>query len=64
MTKLYCMTYGIIVTWLPAIWEQIGKVADRVFWEIDHNDFLSGFMFALVLFAIPYIIGVVDIVVR
>ena len=61
MTKLYCMTYGIIVTWLPAIWEQIGKVADRVFWEIDHNDFLSGFMFALILFCLACMTGLVRV---
>ena len=61
MTKLYCMTYGILVTWLPAIWEQIGKVADRVFWEIDHNDFLSGFMFALILFCLAWITGPVRV---
>ena len=61
MTKLYCMTYGILVTWLPAIWEQIGKVADRVFWEIDHNDFLSGFMFALILFYLAWITGLVRV---
>lgn len=61
MTKLYCMAYGIIVTWLPAIWEQIGKVADRVFWEIDHNDFLSGFMFALILFCLAWMTGLVRV---
>ena len=61
MTKLYCMTYGIIVTWLPAIWELIGKVADRVFWEIDHNDFLSGFMFALILLCLAWMTGLVRV---
>ena len=61
MMKLYCMTYGIIVTWLPAIWEQIGKVADRVFWEIDHNDFLSGFMFALILLCLAWMAGLVRV---
>lgn len=61
MTKLYCMTYGIIVTWLPAIWEQIGKVADRVFWEIDHNEFLSGFMFALILLCLAWMTGLVRV---
>ena len=61
MTKLYCMTYGILVTSLPAIWEQIGKVADRVFWEIDHNDFLSGFMFALILLCLAWMTGLVRV---
>lgn len=61
MTKLYCMTYGIIVTWLPAIWEQIGKVADRVFWEIDNNEFLSGFMFALILLCLAWMTGLVRV---
>ena len=61
MTKLYCMTYGIIVTWLPAIWERLGKIADRVFWEIDHNDFLSGFAFALILLCLAWMTGLVRV---
>ena len=32
--------------------------------QIDNNDYLAGFVFGICLFAIPYIIGVIDIVVR
>ena len=32
--------------------------------QIDHNDYLAGFVFALTLFAIPYLVGIIDIVVR
>ena len=44
--------------------EKLDKLSDWLADQVDHNDYLAGFVFALVLFAIPYIIGVVDIVVR
>ena len=61
MTRLYCMAYGIIVTWIPAIWEQFGRFTDRVFWEIDHNDFLSGFCLAWILFCLAWMAGLVKV---
>ena len=44
--------------------EKLDRLSDWLADQVDHNDYLAGFVFALVLFAIPYIIGVVDIVVR
>jgi len=44
--------------------EKLDKLSDWLADQVDNNDYLAGFVFALVLFAIPYIIGVVDIVVR
>ena len=32
--------------------------------QIDHNDYLAGFVFGICLFAIPYIIGIIDIVTK
>ena len=32
--------------------------------QIDHNDYLAGFVFGVCLFAIPYIIGIIDIVTK
>ena len=61
MTRLYCMAYGILVTWIPAIWERFGRFTDRVFWEIDNNDFLAGFAFAWILFCTAWICGLVRV---
>ncbi len=32
--------------------------------QIDHNDCLAGIVFGICLFAIPYILGVIDIVTK
>ena len=32
--------------------------------QVDHNDYLAGFVFALTLFAIPYLVGIIDIVMK
>lgn len=32
--------------------------------QVDHNDYLAGALFAVALFAIPYLVGIIDIVVR
>ena len=59
--KLYCMAYGIIVTWIQAILGLFDRFTDRVFWEIDHNDFLSGFSFAWILFCLAWLTGLVRV---
>ena len=33
-------------------------------YQIDHNDYLAGFVFGVALFALPYIIGIIDIVIN
>lgn len=32
--------------------------------QIDHNDYLAGFVFGICLFAIPYVVGIIDIVTK
>lgn len=61
MMKLYCLAYGILITLLQAAAAGLSKLTDRVFWEIDHNDFLSGFMFALILLCLAWRTGLVRV---
>ena len=44
--------------------EKLDRLADWMADQIDHNNYLAGFVFALTLFAIPYLVGIIDIVVR
>ena len=44
--------------------EKLDKLSDWMADQIDHNNYLAGAIGALALMAIPYIIGVIDIVVR
>ena len=60
LTMIWCYVWAYIFV----ILEKMDKIGDWLADQVDHNDYLAGFVFALVLFAIPYIIGVVDIVVR
>lgn len=39
-------------------------MGDWMEYQVDHNDYLAGVVGALALLAIPYLIGVIDIVVR
>ena len=61
MMKLYCITYGILITLFEAAAAGMARLADRIFWEIDHNDFLSGFVFAFLLAGFAYLAGVIRI---
>ena len=44
--------------------EKLDRLADWLADKVDRNDYLAGFVFALTLFAIPYLVGIIDIVVR
>ena len=44
--------------------ELVDKLGDWVGHQIDHNDYLAGFVGAVCLMAIPYLVGIIDIVVR
>ena len=44
--------------------EKLDKLSDWMADQIDHNNYLAGAIGAMALMAIPYIIGVIDIVVR
>ena len=60
LTMIWCYLCAYVFVAL----EKLDKLSDWLADQVDNNDYLAGFVFALVLFAIPYIIGVVDIVVR
>ena len=60
LTTIWCYLWAYVFVAL----EKLDKLSDWLTDQVDHNDYLAGFVFALTLFAIPYIIGVVDIVVR
>ena len=42
----------------------IDRAGGWLLWQVDNNDFFGGVIFGICLFAIPYIIGLIDIVVR
>lgn len=42
----------------------IDRAGGWLLWQIDHNDVLEGFLFGVLLFAIPYLLGIIDIVTR
>ncbi len=42
----------------------LDRLGDWMEYQVDHNDYLAGVVGALALLAIPYLIGVIDIVVR
>ena len=44
--------------------EQLDKFGDWLGDQIDHNDYLAGFVGAVCLMAIPYLIGIIDIVTK
>ena len=58
MVWVYCWAYIFVAL------EKLDRLSDWLADQVDHNDYLAGFVFALVLFAIPYLVGIIDIVVR
>ena len=42
----------------------IDRAGGWLLWQVDNNDFFEGMLFAIALFAIPYIFGLINIVVR
>lgn len=44
------------------IWEKLDRFGAWMEYQVDHNDYLAGFLLALVFFAIPYILGIISIV--
>ena len=41
----------------------LDRLGDWLEYQVDHNDYLVGAVGALALLAIPYLIGVIDIVI-
>jgi hypothetical protein len=58
MVWIYGWAYIFVVL------EKLDKLSDWIAHQVDTNDYLAGFVFALTLFAIPYLVGIIDIVVR
>ena len=44
--------------------ELLDRFGDWLEDQIDHNDYLAGFVGAVCLMAIPYLVGIIDIVFR
>ena len=44
--------------------ELIDRAGGWMLYQVDHSDFLAGFVFATVFVTIPYLLGIIDIVVR
>ena len=44
--------------------EQLDRFGDWLSDQVDHNDYLAGALFAIALIAIPYLIGIIDIVAK
>ena len=41
----------------------LDRLGDWLEYQVDHNDYLAGAIGALALLAIPYLVGVIDIVI-
>ena len=59
MMRLWCYAWAYVFEVLALL----DKAADWAAYQIDHNDYLAGFLFAVALFAIPYLLGCVGIVI-
>ena len=55
---VYAWAYVFVVLGL------IDRLGDWMAYQVDHNDYLAGAIGALVFMAIPYVFGIIDIVVR
>ena len=55
-----CNVVKPTASWLS---KKIDVFGEWLEYQIDHNDYLAGFLFAVAFVAIPYVIGVIDIVV-
>ena len=49
---------------LDKLIELIDRAGGWLLWQVDHNDYFAGVLFGIALFAIPYLLGLIDIVVR
>ena len=59
---IYGWAYAFIIAGL--ICKMLDRIGDWLADQVDHNDYLAGFVFGICLFALPYIVGIIDIVVR
>ena len=57
---IWCYLWAYIFVAL----EKLDKLGDWMADQIDHNNYLAGAIGALTFMAIPYAVGLIDIVVR
>lgn len=44
--------------------ELLDRAGGWLLYQVDNNNYLAGFLVGIALFAIPYLFGVIDIVIR
>lgn len=59
MRKIWCYAWAYVFVLLGLL----DRLGDWLEYQVDHNDYLAGAVGALALLAIPYLIGVIDIVI-
>jgi hypothetical protein len=59
MRKIWCYAWAYVFVLLGLL----DRLGDWLEDQVDHNDYLAGAVGALALLAIPYLIGVIDIVI-
>jgi len=42
----------------------IDRAGGWLLWQVDNNDYFAGFLLGLAFFEIPYVLGIIDIVLR
>jgi len=57
--KLWVYAWAYVFVFLGLL----DRLGDWLEYQVDHNDYLAGAVGALALLAIPYLIGVIDIVI-
>ena len=53
-----------MTTMINCVVDAIDRAGGWLLWQIDNNDYFAGALFGIALFAIPYLLGIIDIVVR
>ena len=70
IVNAYAFVYACLFVFCRFLMENGGRQAldkldewgEWMEYQVDHNDYLAGFVGAVCLMAIPYIIGIIDIV--
>ena len=57
MTKLWCYAWGL---WFIAL-ELLDRLGDWLADQVDHNDYLAGALFVLVLFEMVWAVGIINV---
>jgi hypothetical protein len=59
MRKIWCYAWAYVFVLLGLL----DRLGDWMEYQVDNNNYLAGAVGALALLAIPYLIGVIDIVI-